>query len=567
MKKLLFCFCLLNAACSFAQLDKVAPMLCMPQDASRLENINLLVNTRDFTSTFNGLQPDKFPTSVQLVRAKKPFPPIWYQLGLKKLGPGLTGADFYLGPIINEKTGRLSFSFVIMPDSLPGRGLEGFVVLDTTTMEPVDTLTGADFSFDSIYQPIDNHEYEEDAHGNRLFFSNVKTRMDIRCLSGNPADTLVTAIVQYIVVLDSANAIKMLWNPLQHLSPCEMHWEFRNGSTNYANALNWSHGNSLRWANDGNILYSFRHIGIGKINSETGEIMFKLGGKDSVNAIPLPDSIGYSMQHDFYQRPDGKYSVFSNGFEAYLPYMEGVVYDIDEVHKTVALAGRFRPHPDCISRALGGLDTYNGMYFLNRGMHFCASYNQVINIVDIADHSTVADIYGPQMNFSYRAHPTAWNISRRPSITVQGMLLMTDSIAGLDHYTWYKVDDTSAVAVGYGLSCTPLANGRYVVEARAGTGSFTSYLLADPVDFTVTAVPPQPSKSILLQYDSSRHIAFIDIEEPNGMLKIYNIGGQLVQQASLHKSSNAVSTSLIPGVYVFDIRTASGQASEKVLIH
>jgi hypothetical protein len=74
--------------------------------------------------------------------------------------------------------------------------------------------------------------------------------------------------------------------------------------------INWSHLNSVRFANDGNIIYSYRHIGLGEINVKTGEIMWKLGGKDIEKSISLPDSARYYLQHDFSQGEDGLYYVF-----------------------------------------------------------------------------------------------------------------------------------------------------------------------------------------------------------------------------------------------------------------
>ncbi|MDB5227727.1 MAG: hypothetical protein JWN78_1920 [Bacteroidota bacterium] len=555
-------------AVSFAQLNKVAPLTSLVHDAAKIADVNLLVNTKDFTNVFLFPLQDAYFTTIQLVHASHPFPPIWYQIGTKLLSnAGHTASDFYLGPHINEKTGRLSYSFVIIPDTIGGHVSEGYVIIDTLTMEPVDTLTEGDFILpDSSFEAVDNHEYEEDEHGNKIFFTGVKTRIDARCLSGIAGDSLMPAEVQYIVVLDSLNHVKFIWNPLQHLSPCEMHWEWRNSSTTYAGSLNWSHANSVRWANDGNILYSFRHIGIGKINSATGDIMFKLGGKDTLNSIHLPDSIGYSLQHDFSQRPDGKYSLFSNGDDSIRPYMAGMIYDIDEINKTVQLVDRYIPQPQCISKALGGLDTYHGMYFLNRGMKFCFSTNQIVDIINQNDKSPVAEIFAPAVNFSYRAYPTTWNISRRPSVTLQSDTLATDSISGLYEYTWYRVTNTFGVNVGTGLSYSPTVSGKYVVEAKAGSGSFVSYLLSDPVDYFITGVSNTKKKTVSVTYNTTDKIARISMNETSGVLSIYNISGQKVNEISLHNNINEVYFKNAPGIYIFEITTPNSHNTCKVYV-
>src|SRR6218665_2276489 len=142
-----------------------------------------------------------------------------------------------------------------------------------------------------MYKHIDMHDFQEDKNGNRLFVNQALRTIDARCLSGLAADSFRTALVNNIVILDPKGSVIFYWEPLKHLSPCEMEWKYKNSSLQYGSIINWSHANSVRFANDGNLLYSFRHIGLGKINIKTGEIMWKLGGKDSLNHIYVPDSV------------------------------------------------------------------------------------------------------------------------------------------------------------------------------------------------------------------------------------------------------------------------------------
>lgn len=570
MKKiLLLAFTVHFSVNLFSQLNKVPPLTSVVQNSAKVENLNLLVNTKDFTNIFLFPLPDVYATTVQLVHAANPFPPIWYQIGTHSVtNTGHITSDFYLDPLINEKSGRLSYNFLIVPDSLTGTVKTGFVILDTTTMEPVDTLTGNSFAkVDSTFDAVDNHEYVEDEHHNKMFYTGVRTTIDARCLSGNPADTAMSAEIQYIMILDSVDNVVFVWNPLDHMSACEMHWEWRQASTSYVGALNMSHGNSLSWANDGNILYSYRHIGIGKININTGDIMFKLGGKDSAFAIPLPDSIGYSLQHNFYQRPDGKYSLFSNGDDSIRPYMEGLIYDIDELNKTVQLVYRYRPNPICVSRALGSFVRHNGMYFLNRGLKFCFSTNQMVDIINESDEAPIAQIFGPAVNFSYRAYATEWNISRRPSVTIQGNSLVTDSISGLYDYTWYKVTAGNAVKVGNGLSYIPSLNAKYVVEAKAGRGDFTSFLLSDPVNFVLTSVRNSVQNQIHMYYNPENNTAMVNLKETEGSLRIINVNGQIIKEAALTNGNNEVYFRNSPGIYIFDVTTSGDHVTAKVFVN
>ena len=564
-KNLLFSFLCFLSISLFAQLDKVAPLSSVVHNAALLENTNLIVSTKDFMNTFFPAKKDSFPTSVQIVSATMPFPPKWYQLGTNSINGGKSYIDFYLDTEIQEKTGNLSFGYTKYTGSAPNNVTVGFISLDTLTFLPTTTVAEGSVVLDSLFQAVDIHDYKEDEHGNKMFFTVVKTRIDARCLSGNPADSLMPAVVQYIVILDSLNQLKFLWNPLKYFSPCEMRYEWRDQSTTYAGALNWSHANSLNWANDGNILYSFRHIGVGKINATSGEFMFKLGGKDKHHSIELSDSIDYSLQHDFYQRPDGKYSLFSNGDDSIYKYMEGMIYDIDEVNQTAELYDRYRPHPDCISKALGGLDTYNNMYFFNRGMNFCSG-TQMVDIVKVADKLPVAEIFGPLANFSYRAHPTTWNISKRPKVTSISGQLVSDNTENLYDFTWYKINNLSAEKVGTGLSFSPSTNGKYVVEAKIGSGYFISYLVSDPINFILTDVRNTVANKIDLFYNTSNNIANIDIKETTGLLRIYNLNGQIMNETKLNNNHNEIYFSPNSGIYLFEITTDKNHSTTKVFV-
>ena len=144
----------------FAQLDKVAPMSSVVHNSAKIENMNLLISTKDFTNIFFSPLLDSFATTVQLVHANTPFPPIWYQIGTHSLSfSGKVYTDFYLDPEIQSKTGHLSFNYTILPDSIEKPSVTGYVVLDTLTFLPIDSITDKTFTFDSVYAAVDNHEY------------------------------------------------------------------------------------------------------------------------------------------------------------------------------------------------------------------------------------------------------------------------------------------------------------------------------------------------------------------------------------------------------------------------
>lgn len=465
----------------YAQLNKLCPVSSTVLEKQIADNMYLLLNTKDFTSIFVPGAKSKFTSTVQLINAAHPFPPLWYQMGNPKTDTGGVFESTFLSDIkIQQFGGGLTFS-----GSYPGY-IKGAITFDTATLQPTDTL--AKYKLITPYdikEFLNLHDYEIDAQGNKLVSCQLQKKIDIRCLTGLEQDSARPAMVNDIIILNQNDSIIFYWDAIKHMSPCEMKWEYRNQSLMYGDVINWSHLNSLKFANDGNIIYSFRHIGLGKINRKTGETMWKLGGKDSVNAIPLADTAGYYLQHNFIQREDGLYSVFSNG-DGKHPYLEALVFDIDEVKKEATLVSRYRPQPEMFSKALGSYDCLGDTCVINFGMYTQVNQSAMQEIAHIlVDNKLAAILSAPSMNFAYQIHQTKWTaVQRRPKIVVKKEVLYADPIAGLHNYNWYKIEDSTAIPVGTGETFTPTISGKYVVEAKQGTGLFKSFLVSDVFVFT-----------------------------------------------------------------------------------
>ncbi len=469
---------------SYAQLNKLCPISSTVYDKAAVKGMNLLLNTKDFTPIYNPGHGTSLTSTVQLVNAAQPFPPLWFQMGNPETDTAGFAATSFLADIkIQKNNGNLTF-YKFLPDNFSGR-----ISIDTANLIIIDNLSTYKTSPDDLMMMnIDLHDYDIDAEGNKLFANQLQRKINAACLSGLEGDSVRKAVMNDIIILNPKDSVIFKWNPLDHLSACEMNWNYRNSSLKYGDAINWSHVNSVKFANDGNILYSFRHIGIGKINRKTGEIMWKLGGKDSLNAISLPDTAGYYLQHNFIQREDGMYSVFSNGDSTH-HYLEGLVYKIDAVKKTATLISRYKPEPFIYSEALGSYDCKDDTCIICFGMYlpkYRYKDSQEMGQI-LVGKKIIASISGPPMNFSYQMHMTKWAAAqRRPKITLKRSILSSDTKEGLHDYTWYKIDSTSAIPVGTGITFSPAASGKYVVEAQQGTGIFISFLVSDVFTYTKT---------------------------------------------------------------------------------
>jgi len=118
-----------------------------------------------------------------------------------------------------------------------------------------------------------------------------------------------------------------------------------------ANINPW-HGNAIDA--DGNLLVSFRNSDeITKINSRTGEIIWRLGGKKSQFTFVNDPLNGFSHQHGIRRLQNGNLILFDNGSLYSPPESRAVEYKLDEQAKTAELVWEYRHTPALYGFALG----------------------------------------------------------------------------------------------------------------------------------------------------------------------------------------------------------------------
>lgn len=107
------------------------------------------------------------------------------------------------------------------------------------------------------------------------------------------------------------------------------------------------HMNAIDVDADGNLVVSARHLSeVTKINRDTGEIIWRLGGvHSSFNFVNDPLN-GTSFQHAVSALGNGHYMVFDNGDYHTPQVSRAVEYQIDLTNKTATMAWQFRDSPD-----------------------------------------------------------------------------------------------------------------------------------------------------------------------------------------------------------------------------
>ena len=155
------------------------------------------------------------------------------------------------------------------------------------------------------------------------------------------------------LIIQKINAQKDLvfqWRSWDHMSILDAtHEDFT------AYAIDYVHGNSIEVDTDGNILISSRHLDeITKIDTETGEIMWRLGGKNNQFNF-TNDTAKFSHQHSARRLSNGNILLFDNGNFHTPQYSRAVEYKLNETEMKCNLEWEYRNTPNLYAFAMGNV--------------------------------------------------------------------------------------------------------------------------------------------------------------------------------------------------------------------
>jgi hypothetical protein len=171
-----------------------------------------------------------------------------------------------------------------------------------------------------------------------------------------------------------------------------------------ANRIDYVHGNAIDLDYDGNVLISSRHLDeITKINRQTGEIIWRLGGKNNEFSF-TNDPIGFSHQHNIRYLPNGNYTLFDNGNYHDPHFSRAVEYKLDTANMTATLIWQYRNSPDYYGGAMGNVQRLpGGNTFIGWG-----ATNPSFTEVRPDGEKTLEMTFANNV-FSYRAFKQTWD--------------------------------------------------------------------------------------------------------------------------------------------------------------
>jgi len=285
---------------------------------------------------------------------------------------------------------------------------------------------------------------------------------------------LVTATVIGLVIqsVDAADDVVFEWRSWDHFLITETTVSLTTALVDYV------HGNAIELDDDGNVLVSSRHLDeITKINRDTAEVMWRLGGpRNEFTILNDPDG-GWYHQHDIRRLANGNISMYDNHNPG-PTFSRGVVYALDEISKTATLVSQDRHTPDVYGFAMG---SYNVRADGTRLVGWGAGLTTMTEFS--ADDSIRLEIAIAASHRSYRAARFPWVAAPAwpPTLVLTDTTLAAAGLAAGSgpalYFSWNGATEVGSYAV---FAVGPAIFTQLAVVPR--TGFEDHILMADLVD-------------------------------------------------------------------------------------
>jgi hypothetical protein len=325
-----------------------------------------------------------------------------------------TPGRLFLASIEFRRPGAPSYLMILENDGTPffyrrldGSGLD-FKLQPDGRLTYFDTSRGGFFALDSTYAVVDSFRcgngYTTDHHelivlpdGHALLMAYDPQVVDMSTIipKGNPSAVVIGLIVQE---LDREKNVVFQWRSWDHFKITDIVGHLLSGTT-----VDYVHGNSIDVGPDGHVIISSRHMDeVTKIHRETGEIIWRLGGKNNQFTF-VNDPLRFSHQHSARWLRNGNLTLFDNG-NFHVPQLSRAVeYEIDEKKMTATLVWQFRHDPDVFGPATGNVQRLpNGNTLVQWGIT-----TPTLSEVTLDGRVVLEQTFAPGI-FTYRAFRFDW---------------------------------------------------------------------------------------------------------------------------------------------------------------
>ncbi len=347
-----------------------------------------------------------------------------------------------------EANDQIAFDFKVQPNGLLSyfSQKEAAYILMNSHYQTVGRYTAGDG------YTADLHDLQILPNGDALLMVYDAEAVDMSKITlGGKSNATVTGLV--IQELDPHKNVIFEWRSWDHFSLFDTTVSLTDAQ------IDAVHGNALALANDGNLLLSSRNLSeITKINLQTGDIIWRLGGKENQFRF-INDQERFAFQHDVRQLPNGDITIFDNQGDAASSAAapsRALEYQIDEVHKTATLVWQFSHNPQVFATYMGDTQRLpDGNTLIDWGAPFTGQGYTFTNITEVTPNDqTVFELTFDEPYVSYRAFRFPW--SGTPS-TPPVLAFKVDATGLILGYSWNGATNVAAYTVYGGDSGETLA--------------------------------------------------------------------------------------------------------------
>jgi hypothetical protein len=304
-------------------------------------------------------RPDLSPRAIDVAKQSHDTAPGYVFGAPKKRGPGQGG------PMIVDNRGQVVW-FRPVQSKAP-RAMD-FKVQNYRGESVLTWGAGDHVILDSSYHEIarfhaghgyrgtleDHHEFLISPEDTALFTIYNPVRRDLSPVDAPKDGLLWEGVVQELDV--ETGKVLFEWHSLDHVSLDETYVD---SSADVRSGIDYFHINSVDVDHDGNLLVSARRTcGVYKIDRESGEIIWRLGGKKS--DFEMGPGTRFAYQHDARRQSDGAITIFDNGTTTIhngipkaVEESRGIALELDEKKMTATLVAEYT-HPDKLFADAGG---------------------------------------------------------------------------------------------------------------------------------------------------------------------------------------------------------------------
>ncbi|MBN1479500.1 aryl-sulfate sulfotransferase [candidate division KSB1 bacterium] len=296
--------------------------------------------------------------------------------------------------------GMLSYGFMFEPDAWGASGLTDFFMMDSSY-----TIVDQ-FQMGNGYI-ADYHEflYLPNGHVFMIAYDLQPVNMNGIVYNGHPGALVLGGVLQE---LDQNKNVIFQWRSWDHYKLTD---SYNDLSQSVIDAI---HLNAVTLDGDGHILLSALALGeVTKINRQTGNIIWRMGGKNNqftfINESQEHAPLYFMFQHDLRRLSNGNITIFDNGETTRRKYSRVVEYAVDEVQKTVTKVWEYRKNPDVYAPNMGSAQRLpNGNTLICWG-YAAMSGKPAITEVDPQGNIVFELEFDKLFTASYRAYKFVWD--------------------------------------------------------------------------------------------------------------------------------------------------------------